>query len=152
MNLDVLREIRKRYKNFIEIIGSYKRRKLGILSTEEIKAVKDLIEDLFVLEIFSCFERFLRNRITACLDFEKCSFGSEQILKHVEYMKVEELLDSLKGLVDANSIGYLKQIKQYRDWVAHGRNPQKPPPLRTIDFDKVFEIVETVMEQIERKR
>ncbi len=152
MNLDVLQRIKQRYKNFTEIISSYKRGQLGTLSNEEIKAVKDLVEDLFILEIFSCFERFLRNKIISCLDFEKCLFQREQVLRHVEYMKVEELLDSLKESIDVNSIGYLKQIKQYRDWVAHGRNPKKPPPVRTVDFDKVFEIIESVMEQVERER
>ena len=151
MNLSVLKEIKKKYEDFSEIIKFYRKAKLGTLLTDEIDAVKRLIEDLFVVEIFSCFERFLRNRIEDCLNLEKCSFGKEQVLKHVEYMKVEELLDSLKGVVDSNSIGYLKQLKQYRDWVAHGRNPEKPPPVRTVDFDKVFKILETVMEQLEKR-
>ena len=151
MNLGVLGEIKKRYENFIEIINSYKKGKLGALSSEEVKAVKDTVEDLFVLEIFSCLERFLRNQINSCLNVENCPFGGKEILKHIEYMKIEEVLDSLKDCIESDRIGYLKQIKRYRDWVAHGRNPQKPPPVRTVDFDKVFEIVETVMEQVERK-
>lgn len=150
MNLSVLREIRKRYENFNELVRTYKKEGIGTLSSNEVKAVKETIEDLFVLEIFSCFERFLRDKLVACLELESCPFSKEQVRNHIEFMKIEELLDSLKGGIDPISIGYLKQIKRYRDWIAHGRNPQKPPPVRTVDFDRVFEIIELIMEELER--
>ena len=149
MNLDVLREIRKRYEDFNELVRTYKREGIGTLSSNEINAVKETVVDLFVLEVFSCFERFLRDKLTDCLELESCPFRADKILNQVEYMKIEELLESLKDRVEPNSIGYLKQIKKYRDWIAHGRNPQKPPPVRTVDFDRVFEIIELIMEELE---
>ncbi len=151
MNLSVLREIRKRYENFNELVRTYKRGAIGTLSSDEVKAVKDTIEDLFILEIFSCFERFLRNKLIDCLKLENCPFRADKIQNHIEYIKIEELLGSLKSIIDPVSLGYLKQIKRYRDWIAHGRNPQKPPPVRTVDFDRVFEIVELIMEELEEE-
>jgi hypothetical protein len=154
VNLSVLRSIKERYKNFLEIVTTYRRTQVGTLSSEQVKFVKEIIEDLFIVEIFSCFERFLRDKINNCLSLEDCLFGHQQILRHIEYLKIEDLLDSLKNSsklhIDSKDIGLIKQIKQYRDWVAHGRNPQKPPPIKTVDFDKVFEIIETIMEQMEK--
>ena len=151
MNLNALKKIRRLYENFNEIIKTYKRSTAGTLSSDEVKEVKETIEDLFILEIFSCLERFLRNQLLECLKFENCYLKSEKLLNHIEFMKTEELLDALKGLVDSNMVGYLKQIKQYRDWVAHGRNPQKPPPVKTVDFDEVFRIVEEIMSVLEKR-
>lgn len=151
MNLNALGKIRRIYENFNEIVRSYKKNKIGTLSYDEVKEGKETIEDLFVLEIFSCLERFLRNQLLECLKFENCYLKSERLINHIEFIKTEELLNALKGLVDLDTVGYLKQIKQYRDWVAHGRNPQKPPPVKTVDFDEVFRIVEEIMNVLEKK-
>jgi len=107
---------------------------------------KDMIEDLFIVEIFACLERFLRDKLGDCVDLEKCKFKQEAVLTHLEYMKIEHILDSVKGIIDSDTIGFIKQIKSYRDWVAHGRNPEKPPPVRKIDFEKSFEVIKSVME------
>jgi len=149
--LNALGKIRRIYENFNEIVRSYKKNKIGTLSYDEVKEGKETIEDLFVLEIFSCLERFLRNQLLECLKFENCYLKSERLINHIEFIKTEELLNALKGLVDLDTVGYLKQIKQYRDWVAHGRNPQKPPPVKTVDFDEVFRIVEEIMNVLEKK-
>ena len=151
MDLNVLKGIKQRYKNFNEIIKAYRKGKLGTLSADEVRSVKETVEDLFILEIFSCFERFLRNKLYECLKLKDCVFDSEKILNHIEYMKIDDLLDSLKVIVDSHTVGWLKQIKQYRDWIAHGRNPQKPPPVKTVNFDKLFEIIERIMEILEKQ-
>lgn len=153
MNLSVLEDIKKRYEDFVDMVNSYRKGKLGILSEEEVKAVKDTVEDLFVLEIFSCFERFLRDKIRDCLNLKACPFGKQTVINHIEYLKIDDILESLKkeAVVDADSLGYIKQLKRYRDWIAHGRNPRKPPPIRTVDFDKAFEIIESTMRQVEAK-
>jgi hypothetical protein len=153
VNLNVLREIKERYSNIKEIFKTYKKSTKGTLSSDEVRKTQNMIEDLFVVEVFSCFERFLRDSIKNCLHFEFCFFGKQEIINHIEYLKIEDILNALKkeSIIDPNSIGYVKQLKQYRDWVAHGRNPQKPPPIKTVDFDKVFEIIETIMEQMEKR-
>jgi len=145
VNLDVLDKIRNNYKIFKE---SYKLVKKTDLyeKVDVLNESKDMIEDLFIVEIFACLERFLRDKLEDCVDLEKCKFKREAVLNHLEYMKIEHILDSLKGIIDSDTIGFIKQIKSYRDWVAHGRNPEKPPPVRKIDFEKSFEVIKSVME------
>ena len=145
MNLDVLGKIRNSYKIFKETYKFVKKTNL----CERIDALnesKDMIEDLFIVEIFACLEWFLRNKLGDCIVLEKCRFKQEAILKHLEYMRIDDILDSLKGVIDSNTVGFIKQIKSYRDWVAHGRNPEKPPPVRKIDFEKSFEVIRSIME------
>ena len=45
----------------------------------------------------------------------------------MEYWRIADVLDLLKEHVDSDLIGQAKQIKQYRDWVAH-RNMVKGVP------------------------
>ncbi|MFP4246156.1 MAG: hypothetical protein ACLFQ1_03160 [Halochromatium sp.] len=42
---------------------------------------------------------------------------------------VKNALDLLKPLIGSYNVGQAKQIKRYRDWVAH-RNPHKPTPAK----------------------
>ena len=147
MNLNVLENIKKNYLLFKKIYFYAKKTNL-YESKDIIENNKNLIEDLFIIEIFGCFERFLRNRLNDCIN-KNCKF--DKITIHLEYMKIDDILDSLKTIVNSNTIGYLKQIKSYRDWVAQGRNEDKLPPIKKIDFDKIFEIIKTIMEVLEKK-
>ena len=148
MNLVALERIRNSYKIFRETYKFVKKTDL-YEKMDALSESKDIIEDLFIVEIFACLERFLRDNLIYCLKLEKCNFEKERILNHLEYMKIEYLLDSLKKIIDSNTIGFIKQIKSYRDWVAHGRNPIKPPPVRKVDFEKSFEAIKSIMQVLE---
>ncbi len=50
------------------------------------------------------------------------------ISKNIEYWKIDEILDVLKVIIDPDLIGQAKQIKKYRDWVAHRNIKKKSPP------------------------
>lgn len=51
----------------------------------------------------------------------------ERVEGEIERWRVDDLLDLLKGPVEADLVGMVKQIKSYRDWVAH-RNLRRPRP------------------------
>ncbi len=94
------------------------------------------VEDLFVVALWAVFERFLRDYMeykgNALKSVTPTDFGEElhmHFVKEVEYWKPQEMLDVLKRLpgADACQLGEAKQIYEYRNWVAHGRNPCKPP-------------------------
>lgn len=141
MNINVLNRIKNHYDIFLNI---YRKNRKDITIRES----ENTIKDLFLIEIFSCFERFLRDKYLECLDLDNCAYAKETILKNIEYIKIDEILESLKKTIDPNIIGNLKQIKKYRDWVAHGRNMQKPPPINKIDIDKTYEMIKDIMEII----
>jgi len=87
---------------------------------DELEAVKDL----FIVDAFAAFERLLRKRVLLSVESQE-NVLSEKLLRVVrkesEYIKIEYLLDALKDFADSGRIGLIKQIKKYRDWVAHGR-------------------------------
>ena len=148
MDLETLERISRHYRVFKEAFREA--RKSKNIEVSSIYETENLIEDLFIVEIFSCFERFLRNKILAGIRMEEPFFWKEKVTEHLEYMRVADILEALKaGGIDPNAIGYLKQVKDYRDWVAHGRNEQKPPPVSRVDFNKAFELIRDIMIQLQ---
>lgn len=98
------------------------------------------IEDLFVVNLWASFERTLRDYFQAKGESLKTALpaglGAELYLhfeNEVEYWKPEDMLEILKKSLFAESpdnqrlAGHARQIYHYRNWVAHGRNPNKPP-------------------------
>ncbi len=69
---------------------------------------------------------------------------SEIVLRESEYIKIEYLPDILKNFADPQQVGLIKQIKRYRDWIAHGRKPLSPSPAKSVDIYIVFEAVRIV--------
>jgi len=69
--------------------------------------------------------------------------------KEVEFWKAEDILDLLKSTLAprASLIGQAKQILQYRNWIAHGKNTNKIPPQVTsvYAFDILNEIVDLIL-------
>ena len=109
--------------------------------------------DLAILALFATFERFViehlqtANRLLAEGYPQQYSaklaekFGSE-----VEYWRFGEILDLFKGEVEADLVGQVKQIKQYRDWIAH-QNPNKPTPTQATP-ETAFDVLTRMIEQI----
>jgi hypothetical protein len=121
------------------------------------KSIKES-DALFVLDMWATFERFLRNdlqkRGQLLLDNKPPALGHsiyQHFEKEVEFWKPAEILDFLKDSLFKNQpdlIGHAKQILAYRDWVAHGKNPNKPPatdmkPLAA--YKTLNEIIETLL-------
>ncbi len=46
-----------------------------------------------------------------------------KIDNEVEYWRGDDRIDILKGILDSNTVGLIKQFKEYRDWVVHRSNP-----------------------------
>jgi len=91
--------------------------------------------DLFVLSLWANFERFVRDylqkkgkKLQEISPPTLASSFYQHLYKELEYWKANDILNILKGLLtDKNLIGQAKQILEYRDWIAHGRNPDKYP-------------------------
>jgi len=56
--------------------------------------------------------------------------------------------ENTKYMLSVKEFLFVKQIKKYCDWVAHGRDMQKSPPINKVDIDKTYEMVKDVMEAI----
>ncbi|HVE09782.1 MAG TPA: hypothetical protein VNE00_21175 [Paraburkholderia sp.] len=111
--------------------------------------------DLAVLALFATFERFviehlqMANRLLAAGYPQQYSAKLAQKFENeVEYWKFGEVLNLFKGEVDPDLIGQVKQVKQYRDWIAH-RNP-KQPPAAVSNPEMAYDVLTRTIEQIQQ--
>lgn len=99
-------------------------------------SVLDNVNDLFILAIWSVFEREVRTFVEAEGTRPLVESGfplhetmAVQLKREIEFWRNDDVLDVLNAQVnDVDLIGTAKQIRQYRDWVAH-RNPKRGKPL-----------------------
>ena len=96
-------------------------------------AARERADEFVILAMWAEFERYLieffetrtsslRTRSPRVL-WRKLGI---HISQGVENWKGDERLDLLKGFVDPQRVGQAKQVKEFRDWVAH-KNPRKKP-------------------------
>jgi hypothetical protein len=63
---------------------------------------------------------------------------------------LDDLLDLFKSLVEVDKIGVAKQIKDYRDWIAH-RNPKRLPPAQT-EPRTAYSVLAAIIDAIEEDK
>ena len=103
----------------------------------KIDDVEKELDDIMILSLFASFERELRISIQTLIDTNtnKVNKTLENIVSlttdSIERWTVVDMIDSLKDVVDNDLRGKAKQIYEYRNWVAHGKNKSKIPSIRT---------------------
>lgn len=109
--------------------------------------------DLAVLALFATFERFVishlqvaNERLCAGYPVEYSQRLAQKFKDEVEFWKLDSVLDLFKGEIDGALMGRAKQIKDYRDWIAH-RNPKRTPPVR-FEPTVAFEVLTKIIDQI----
>ncbi|GAB2903372.1 hypothetical protein GCM10027093_45740 [Paraburkholderia jirisanensis] len=109
--------------------------------------------DLAILALFATFERFVIEHLQTANHLLAAGYPrtysaklAEKFESEVEYWKFGDVLNLFKGEVNPNLIGQVKQIKQYRDWIAH-RNPNKPTPLQSHP-EAAYIVLTKMIEQI----
>ncbi|MGO9264660.1 MAG: hypothetical protein ACLQBA_07185 [Candidatus Binataceae bacterium] len=73
-----------------------------------------------------------------------------KVTKEIEHWRIDELLDVFKSIVEGKQIGIAKQVKDYRDWIAH-RNPNRLPPAQT-DPTAAYSLLATIIDAIEQAK
>lgn len=109
----------------------------GALTTKtahQLDTARNDVSDLFILALWSVFERKLRDHMESegPRPLEASAFPfhhrlATKVQTEMEYWRNDDVLDLFKSIVAPELIGRAKQIKQYRDWVAH-RDPKRPRP------------------------
>ncbi len=91
-------------------------------------------DEYVVLSLWVAFERsivsFIQTKGRVILQEQPPSLADSLYAKYeteVEYWKTDDVLDLLKGDINGRLLGDAKNIKKYRDWIAH-RNPRQSPP------------------------
>jgi hypothetical protein len=100
-----------------------------------IQASRETVDDHTILAMWAVFERemiaVLESEAHKMLGtsppsvFNKALLG--KIEAGIERWRSDDMIDLFTPVFPVELIGYTKQIKRYRDWVAH-RNIKKPSP------------------------
>lgn len=68
--------------------------------------------------------------------------------KEIERWSISEIIDLFDFAVDGNLRGKLKQILEYRNWIAHGKNPNALPSIRKTEpkttYDTILEFIKKI--------
>jgi len=103
-------------------------------TSDEIDDSRANAGEFVIIAMWAVFERlilsFLQKKGRGLLDVRPSSLADRLFAKYegeVEYWRIDDVLDLLKGDVDSRLLGDAKNIKKHRDWIAH-RNPRRPSP------------------------
>lgn len=106
-----------------------------------------------MLSFWATFERYFRDFLQLkgekVQDMRPVELGDifyQHLYKEIEYWKPEEMLELLKSSLfkgQEEKIGLTKEVLYYRNWIAHGKNPHRRPPLITprMAYDRLYEII-----------
>jgi hypothetical protein len=89
--------------------------------------------DIMVLALFAAFERGLRISVQNMLNVNLHTQNqtvlrfAELTNESVERWIMTDMLFALRDIVDGATRGQVKQVYEYRNWVAHGKNPGRVP-------------------------
>ncbi|HZW34039.1 MAG TPA: hypothetical protein VFF52_25165 [Isosphaeraceae bacterium] len=110
--------------------------KLKTLTSRDLVADADFsldhLDDFAVLILFSAFESIIRDQARQDVQRERGRLSHplvtrilDQAIGDIEQSSIFRVLEVFKGQ-DANLVEEVNQVRQYRNWVAHGRRG-KPP-------------------------
>jgi hypothetical protein len=109
--------------------------------------------DLAILALWSTFERHVIAHLQTGSELLSKGHPEQYSVKltnkfenEVEFWKIDDILDLFKAEVDPALIGRAKQIKRYRDWIAH-RNPKRATPTKATP-ETAFTVLTAVIDQI----
>ncbi len=118
---------------------------------EVIKECHAELADLVTISFWAAFERFVIDYVQqkgVNLDNVKPKDLADPLRKKfelsVEYWRFDEVLDLFKPLVGSILVGDVKNIKKYRDFIAH-KNPRRKQPAKwdpERTYDRLTEFVQ----------
>jgi hypothetical protein len=121
---------------------------------ELIRKSRSDADDFVILSLWAVFERklfeYLQRISKKVSKNNESDFNKKVQIKienEIEYWKSDAILDLFKVVVSPELIGNAKQVKRYRDWVAH-RNPNKGTPAN-VPPGTAYKILSSIIECIE---
>jgi len=109
---------------------------------DEIAKTATEVNDLFVFSLWAAFERFVITYLQSkavglqetVVPLSLANPLFEYVHKEMEYWSPKDILDLLKNVqsIDKNAIGKAKQILEYRNWVAHGKDVKKTSSVKAM--------------------
>ncbi len=95
-------------------------------------AIREDLDDLSVLLMFSVFEAIVRDRVSADVSrslpeqlHPAVEHAIDELKKDIETGSFGRVTEAFKSL-DHELVENVNQVRRYRNWVAHGRRDQQP--------------------------
>jgi hypothetical protein len=111
-------------------------------------------DEFFILALWVVFERyiisFFQRKGMVLKEITPELFANGFYVKfenEIERWRIEDILDILKNVINPDFIGHAKNIKKYRDWIAH-KNPNKPTPSK-IDPKLAYSVLNKIITTVE---
>lgn len=121
---------------------------------EKIDSSRKNVDDYVIFRLWIAFERslfaFCINESKKLLNGTASDFTGNfqaEIANKIEYWRVDDVLDLFKPIIDAESLSQAKQVKKYRDWLAH-KNENKPMPANILP-QNAYRILSVIVEQLD---
>ena len=102
---------------------------------QRLRQAEQELDDLTIVALWASFEQqvldHLEQAVQRTLKQKRRDRLQQRILQErlakPRYWRFEEVLDLYKEIIDPQLVGDVKQVLQYRNWVAHGRTSRMPP-------------------------
>lgn len=126
------------------------------LDAKDVTGAADLglngLDDFAVFVLFSVFEAQVRDRVLADTQAEReavkhpsLQYWMDEAKEAIEESSFFRVLTSFKSNLSADLIEHVNQVRQYRNWVAHGRRGVKPVGITPNDaFGRLTRFLEAV--------
>lgn len=122
--------------------------------SRKIDASTESASDYVILSLWAVFEpclfSYLQEESRRMLSISKTQFTQctqQKIQNELEYWRVDDVLDLFKSVLDSDLIGRAKQVKKYRDWVAH-KNPRKSAPTN-VPPQNAYKVLTDIVKKLE---
>ena len=108
---------------------------------EYIERAQRELTDLTILSLFATFEQLLLDHFESSTNallngetepLKRRILEGQNQLKRPRETPIKTVLDYYKAVVDPDLVGQVKQIYQYRNWVAHGKRGPSPPNITPV--------------------
>ena len=113
---------------------------------ETLLLAEEELKDLTVLSLVSIFEQFLieylselTDELSQKIDEPLSKETIEYACRNVERWYFKDILDLFKPIVGSQVVGDVKQIYNFRNWVAHGKNHKKKKKVTSVDPETAYE-------------
>jgi len=104
---------------------------------KRISDVEEELDDIMILSLFASFERELRVSIQSIIDLN-INKNNPIIIKFIdltsesiERWTMNDIVNAFDGIVTKDIRSKVKQIYEYRNCVAHGKNPNRVASIKT---------------------
>ncbi len=129
----------------------------SVLSSKTSDEARDILDkakieldDLTIVSLYSIFESKILSQISSIISTIATGPSTEFVksiakytAKNSERWLINDILDLYKSKVNPDLVGNVKQIYNYRNWVAHGKKTGKPLALDPITvYERLFDFLD----------